>query len=182
MEIFVWGTGCGAGDLADRGLDPARIAAFIDSAPQCGRFLGRPVLRPEELAGREVDLILVASRQAASVAAQVAALGIPAEKLLFLRNNWELRDRNRSYGAAEGLLNADYLRALRRPQRAVRDPLWAEESVLDDRDLENDYVRVRTLEAICRRLGGVEGAAAELGVYRGGFARVINSLLPDRTL
>ena len=41
---------------------------------------------------------------------------------------------------------------------------------------------MRTLEAICRRLGAVEGAAAELGVYRGGFARCISALLPERTL
>jgi len=43
-------------------------------------------------------------------------------------------------------------------------------------------VRVRTLEALCRRLGAVEGAAAELGVYRGGFARCLSALLPERTL
>ena len=43
-------------------------------------------------------------------------------------------------------------------------------------------MRVRTLEAICRRLGPVGGAAAELGVYRGAFARCINALLPERTL
>ena len=38
------------------------------------------------------------------------------------------------------------------------------------------------MELLCRRLETVTGAAAELGVYRGFFARCINQLLPDRKL
>ena len=184
MDLYVWGTGCGAGELADCGLDVSLVTAFIDSAPAAESFLGRPVLRPEELRGRAVGFILVASRHAEEIAAQAAALGIEKEKLLFVRGNWQLADRNRDYTAAEGLLDADFLASLRAPQRVVRDPLWAEgkDGPLSDRDLENDYVRVRTLEALCRRLSSVPGAAAELGVYRGGFARCLNALLPERTL
>ena len=182
MNVYVWGTGCGAGDLLDRALEPSLVSAFIDSEPGSGSFLGRPVLRPEELHGRDVDLIVVASRHADEIAAQAAALGIGEDKLFFARNNWRLSDRNRAYAAAEGLLDADFLRALRKPPRAVRDPRRAEESPLSDRDLENDWVRVRTLEALCRRLSAVPGAAAELGVYRGGFARCLSALLPERTL
>ena len=48
MKVYVWGTGCGAGELIDRGLDPARITAFLDGEGRGGCFLGRPVLPPEE--------------------------------------------------------------------------------------------------------------------------------------
>jgi O-methyltransferase len=48
--------------------------------------------------------------------------------------------------------------------------------------LSNDYARLATLELLCRRLENVPGAAAELGVYKGFFARCINMLLPDRKL
>ena len=182
MKLYVWGTGCGAGDLLDSALDPALVTAFIESDSSSGSFLGRPVIRPEELKGREVDFIVVASRHAEEIAACAEALGIAKEKLFFARNNWRLYDRNTDYGSAEGLLETDFLNTLRAPQHAVRDPLWAEETVLDRKDLENDYVRVRTLEAICRRLSDVPGDSAELGVYRGAFARCINALLPERTL
>ena len=48
--------------------------------------------------------------------------------------------------------------------------------------MSGDYVRLASLELLCRRLAEVPGAAAELGVYRGFFARCINQLMPDRKL
>ena len=44
--------------------------------------------------------------------------------------------------------------------------------------------RAATLELMSREIMryGIEGACAELGVYRGDFARLINHYLPDRTL
>ena len=182
MELYVWGTGCGAGELMEQGIAPEQVRAFVDSFPMGERFLDRPVIRPEALAGRQVDLLLVASRHAEEIARQAAALGIGEEKLLFLKNNWQLRDRNRSYEQAEGLLDGAFLERLRRPQHPVRDPVWASGSPLEEKDLENDYVRLRSLEVLCRRLEGVPGAAAELGVYRGAFARCIALLLPERPL
>ena len=182
MKLYIWGTGCGAGDLADHGLDVSEVCAFLDSAPVSDCFLGRPVLRPEEVKNEDIDLILVASRHADDIAQKAAELGISADKLVFLKNNWQLTDRNRDYAAAEKILSADYLDRVRAPQHTVRDPLWVQDSPLTPRDLENDYVRMRTLEALCRELGDVPGAAAELGVYRGGFARCLNALLPERTL
>ena len=182
MKLYVWGTGCGAGDLIDRGLDPARIAAFLDGEGREGSFLGRPVLAPEALRGEDFDLILVASRHAKRIAKRAEELGFTGEKLLFLKNNWTVADRNSAYDKAAGLLPGELLEELRRPQHPVREPMWLEESPLSQRDLENDYVRLRTLEAICRRLARIPGAAAELGVYRGAFAACINALLPERTL
>ena len=182
MELYVWGTGCGAGELMEQGIAPEQVRAFVDSFPMAERFLDRPVIRPEALAGRSVDLLLVASRHTEEIARQAAALGIGEEKLLFLKNNWQLRDRNRSYEQAEDLLDSAFLARLRRPQHPVRDPVWAESSPLGEKELGNDYVRLRSLEALCRRLTGVPGAAAELGVYRGAFARCIALLLPERPL
>lgn len=182
MKLYIWGTGCGAGDLADQGLDLSQVCAFLDSAPVSDSFLGRPVLRPEAVKKEDIDLILVASRHVDEISHRASELGIAAEKLVFLKNNWVLYDRNRDYTGAEKVLDPAYLDSVRASQHIVRDPLWVSDSPLTSRDLENDYVRVRTLEALCRELDDVPGAAAELGVYRGGFARCLNALLPERTL
>jgi O-methyltransferase len=48
----------------------------------------------------------------------------------------------------------------------------------------DDYVRASTLELVSQEihLRNIPGACAELGVYRGEFARLINSLLMERKL
>ena len=172
MKIYVYGTGCGAGDLADAALPAERVEAFVDRVGG-GSFLGRPVLTLEELAGRELDLLIVASRGAEQVEQECQRLGIAPDKLLFL---------NRSYDTARAVLSDAYVDRLIGSEKLIRVPLWTETERIAGPGSDNDYVRLKTLEALCLRLGGVPGAAAELGVYRGGFARWINALLPERTL
>lgn len=43
MGIYVWGTGCGASELIERGQAPEKITAFVESKPDSAVFLGRPV-------------------------------------------------------------------------------------------------------------------------------------------
>ncbi len=182
MKIYVWGTGCGAAELVDGGLDREGIAAFVDSFPSGDSFLGRAVISPERLAQEEYDLVIVTSRQSWDIAEKCRQLSIDQDKLLFIKNNHYLGDMNCCYETAEKALGAGLVAGVKGGCRIVREPLWSTDSALSGGELENDYVRVKTLEAACRELGDVEGAAAELGVYRGGFARCINTLLPERKL
>lgn len=181
MAIYVWGTGCGASELIDQGLEPGRISAFIDSFPGGDRFLGRPVLLPEQLNAESCELLIVTTRHADAVAERCEKLGIPARKVLYLKNNQVLLDRNAECTAAR-LLDAELLARLLPKQHIVPRPARLADGILEDRELSNDYVRLATLELLCRRLERVPGAAAELGVYRGFFARCINRVLPDRRL
>ena len=94
MGIYVWGTGCGASELIEQGLELSRIAAFVDSFPNGEIFLGKPVFLPNQLKQADCDLLIVTTRHAGAVADTCAQLGIPPEKLLFLKNNHHLSDRN----------------------------------------------------------------------------------------
>jgi O-methyltransferase len=49
---------------------------------------------------------------------------------------------------------------------------------------ENDYIRASSLELIANEIydKNIEGVVAELGVYRGDFAKIINVAFPDRKL
>ena len=120
MTIYVWGTGCAAGDLIDAGLAVGQVTAFLDSEAQGGSFLGRPVLRPEAVDTDSEYLILVASRHVEEIARQAAACGIGESRLLFLRDNWALTDRNPDYGEAQKLLPPALLSSLQTPPRAIR--------------------------------------------------------------
>ena len=182
MGIYVWGTGCGASELIEQGLELSRIAAFVDSFPNGEIFLGKPVFLPNQLKQADCDLLIVTTRHAGAVADTCAQLGIPPEKLLFLKNNHHLSDRNDACTTAQTLLGNELLKKLLPKQRIVPTPASLADSNLPERDLSNDYVRLATLELLCRRLEGVPGAAAELGVYKGFFARCMNQLMPERTL
>lgn len=171
MEIYVYGTGCGAGELTRETLRPEQIAAFVESQPTRETFLGRPVIALAELAERSVDLLIVTAKDAPE-------LNLPAEKVLYLKNHLILQDRNRSYGAARLALGDAFVERLQRQEVPVRAPLW------DDggHAVSGDWVRYKTLEAICRKLNSVPGAMAELGVFRGEFAAAMNALQPERRL
>ena len=182
MGIYVWGTGCGASELIEQGFHLERISAFVDSYPSGETFLGKPVLLPKHLVLDDCELLIVTTRHTDAVAKRCEQLGIPESKLLFLKNNYELFDRNAACSIARTLLREELLKKLLPKQRIVPTPAQLAGSELPERELSNDYVRLATLELLCRRLEGVPGAAAELGVYRGFFARCINLLLPERKL
>ena len=181
MGIYVWGTGCGASELIEQGLALERIEAFVDSFPSGDTFLGKPVLLPRQLPVETCELLIVTTRHADAVAETCAALGIPGERLLFLKNNYKLWDRNQASHAGS-ILSQELLDRLLPKQHIVPTPAQLAETRLSERDLSNDYVRLAVLELLCRRLDTVPGAAAELGVYKGFFARCINQLLPERKL
>ena len=171
MEIYVYGTGCGAGELTRETLHPEQIAAFVESAPSRETFLGRPVISLAELAGKTVDLLIVTAKDA-------PVFDLPTETVLYLKNHLTLQDRNRSYDAAREVLGDAFVDRLQQQEVLVRAPLW------DDggHAVSGDWVRYKTLEAICRELNSVPGAMAELGVFRGEFAAAMNTLLPERRL
>ena len=170
MELYVYGTGCGAGELTREALPPEKIAAFVESQPTRETFLGRPVISVEEIAAQTVDLLIVTAKDA-------PAFPLPEEKVLYLKNHMALRDRNGSYDAARAALGGAFVDRLRRQEALVRAPLWDDGSFA----ASGDWVRLKTLEAICRELSAVPGAMAELGVFRGEFAAAMNALQPDRT-
>ena len=182
MGIYVWGTGCGASELLEQGFALERVEAFVDSFPMGENFLNKPVILPEQMDISACELLIITARHAEAIAQRCSQLGIPAEKCLFLKNNTTLLDRNEACSAAKEILGEDLLKKVIPRQRMVPTPAQLNPHNLPEKDLSNDYVRLATLELLCRRLEGVPGAAAELGVYRGFFARCINLLLPERKL
>ena len=180
MGIYVWGTGCGASELIAQGLTAAQIDLFVDSYPRTGQFLGKPVVRPETADWSRCALLIVTTRHTQDVARRCQELGVDAQRILYLKDSVCLADRNQTCTAAKEVLGQELLDRLLPRHRIIPAPPF--QSALAEADLAGDYVRLATLELLCRRLDTVPGAAAELGVYRGFFAGCINRLLPQRRL
>lgn len=75
---------------------------------------------------------------------------------------------------------------LKRQKVIVRDitGLGRERRVPLEFLIKNDYIRTSALELAAQEIyeAGVQGAAAELGVFTGDFAQYINQVFPDRKL
>lgn len=182
MGIYVWGTGCGASELVSSGLAAEKITAFIDNYPSGKTFLGKPVLLPKDFNVSDCELMIITARDCTTIRKHCLELGIAETKLFHLKNNWQLTDLNESCDSAISLLGEELYKKLSQKQLAVTVPTFLQNINFPEADLSNDYVRLATLGLLCRRISDLPGNIAELGVYKGGFARCLNFLMPERTL
>ena len=134
MGIYVWGTGCGASELLERGMALDRITAFVDSFPMGNTFLGKPVLKPEELDMCDITLLIITARHADAIADRCAELSIPGEKCLFLKNYATLMDRNNRCEIAGEILGEELLKSLIPRQRMVTTPRQLSAPLLPEQD------------------------------------------------
>ena len=84
MRIIVWGTGPHALEFAEL-CDPAiSVAAHVDLDPQKtgSQFLGRRVIRPEDMAGLDYDYLLITPFHWREPKELALNLGIPAAKIM----------------------------------------------------------------------------------------------------
>lgn len=180
MGIYLWGTGCGAAELVDKVLPESRIDGFVETVPRSAAFMGKPVYRPRELDIGRCSLMIVTTRHAQAVARTCREIGLPENRILYVKDSWVLEDRNRNCTVAESILGKEVLDQLLSQYRVIPVPGKLRKSQLPPEALAGDYVRLSTLELLCGQVSQVPGAAAELGVYRGFFAGCINRLLPER--
>lgn len=143
MGVYVWGTGCGASELIERGFSREDITAFVESNPDAAAFLGRPVLMPEQVPVSDCDLMIVTTRHVEEIAEQCAGLGIPAEWCLYLKDSVALCDRNdASRDAAYRVLGTELTEKLLQRYHVIPTPGQLRDS---ENEQESDYVRMATL-------------------------------------
>ena len=207
-KIMVWGLGRVTRILLRSGyLDEAEIIGFIDSDPSTFAYSGgRPTWTPERGLPHlpEVDYVLVpvsnpAARQ--SIYRQATELGYSDSKLLFVHNSIMRLELGKIHAQDDTALRDISPRFYEEQvQRAANREKgkhltfsceaddWDEKRIVgkgilpDDAHYVLDYERFRTFElsALEIQRRGVEGATAELGVYRGVFSRLIHAQMPDR--
>ena len=188
MNIYVWGTGRALGNLLDFHMSLDVITGFVDNDAAKLSHLGKPVIRPEGLLQRSYDAVVVACSAAAEIEAQCRELGIDSQKMIYCFNGVDFRDRNTDYALMERVLGAEYTQIIRSRYHLIPtveiEELDGKNQFRESGLYRDDYVRTKTLELITEeiRRNRIEGNLAELGVFRGEFAALLNSSLPDRKL
>ena len=183
MQIILFGAGSGLADILSILPNHIQIAGLCDNDPKKHgtTVLGHRVLAPDVLDASGYDFVVVTARAGDAIRTQLVQRGVPREKILLYYSNFdgELRQAvnqdmealNRHLGLGLHLLSLCTM------------PLWPDPHPELASDQE-DYCRMMTLRLAADRIvdQGVAGSIAELGVYQGELASVLNRLFADRKL
>lgn len=187
-KVYIWGTGIILERILNHWIALEEIVAFIDNDNTKITFMGKKVIRPEELP-LDYDAILVACMYTSDIRKQCIDLKINLERVIFLYNHVHMEDINLNYELLAKVLGDEYKEIVKNRYHLVRT--IAKEEVTPKNHLlkklpmyEEDYIRVKTLELVADEIKerNVPGVIAELGVFRGEFARCINATFPEREL
>ncbi len=182
MKIYIWGTGRLVGNVIGRYIDIDTIEGFIDNDKTKREYMGKKVIRPEQLVS--YDAVLIANLYREEITKQCRELDIDMEKVIFLYSNCVMEDVNKDYAFVEKILGKEYANIIKNRYHAIRG-VEAFDVPIDLRDekgyWESDYVRMQCFELAIKEIykRKLQGAVAEVGVFRGEFARYISKAFPN---
>lgn len=191
MNIYIWGTGFAARELLETELCNVDVTGFIDNHKQ--EIMGRMTISPKEALSADYDAVIVATGYAKEIHDQALQLGFDMSKFIFVYNNYLFEDMNQNYALISRIFAPDYINIIKNRYHVIRGMLQDEimPSIFRGGQngsryhgmYESDYNRLRTFEMVAAEINrnGIEGSVAELGVFKGEFARYINEAFPDRT-
>lgn len=188
MKIFVWGTGRLVGHILDVYIPLKEVYAFIDSNPTETTYLGKKVMTPCEIVNMEYDAILVANSFSQEIYKQCEDLKLDLSKVIFLFNNCRKEDLNQNYDFVETVVGEKYAKEIKQSIHLMNDvnlkSTYISDELLCMAYNEMDYVRVRSLMLVVDEIEKrkLDGAVAELGVFRGDFAQYLNVAFPSRKI
>lgn len=183
MRILIFGTGSGLNDLLSMLPKEVEIVGLCDNDPrkQEQTIAGYAVYHPDWIVKLDFDFVVVASRAGEAIRNQLLDMGQKRERILLFYSNFDSSLRR--------VINQD-VDALNRHLGLGLHPLslctmqLRRENNLDLQSSEDDFCRIMSLRLAAERIiqKNVVGAIAELGVYRGELAAILNRLFSNRTL
>lgn len=208
MKIFIWGTG----DVATRyftsgELNALDVVGFVETKKSKEVFCKKKVFSPEEVAQQEYDYILVClDYYGYAVYCTARENGIDVTKMYFSDNyKYIAGHKITEFPKSEICLNDNNnisnifpkfcslgndiklnrsIIAMSNGSDEIDDTSLLKTNRYNNPEYMSDYFRYRTFELMAKEIKrrGVEGDIAEVGVYRGRFARLINETFPDRKM
>jgi hypothetical protein len=102
-------------------------------------------------------------------------------KIILISSNIRITDYNKNYDFVNKILGADLAKAIKSQYSLLKKPVgWIDNNPLtqENNAVNRDIVRIKTLEMVAKEIKkrNIHGAVAELGVFRGELARLINQI------
>jgi O-methyltransferase len=183
IRILLFGTGSGLSDALSILPDNVVVVGLCDNDPRKHgkEILGYRVYAPEDLRELSFDFVGVTARSGDEIRKQLVALGVERDRILLFSSGFDPALRN-FVNRDMDALNRHLGIGLHRLSLCTMS-LWPR-TELDTAVSEDDFCRTMSLRLAAERIirKNVAGAIAELGVYRGELAAVLNRLFGDRTL
>lgn len=176
--VGIVGAGSGARDLLSILPSEVRVLGLGDNnAAAGGRVDGHAVLTVGELLAQNPDYVVIAARAVDELRLQIEALGFPSERTFAFYPSYSTH--------LAGIVNADIdalneKLGLQIPSAGIATMyLWSGTSAPGE-----DFVRRHSFRLVAERINqhAIPGAIAELGVYQGEQAALLNRLFPERRL
>lgn len=183
VKVALFGAGSGFADLLSMLPDYAQVVAVCDNDPgKHGQTLmGHRISGRDALSTADVDYIVITTRGGNAIRNQLVEQGIPREKILLFYPGYDEQLRRQANDDIE-VLNRQLGLGLH-PLALCTMQLWPNAHP-DLPPGQDDYCRTMSIRLASDRVNqqGIEGAIAELGVYRGELAAMLNQLFPSRKL
>jgi O-methyltransferase len=183
VKVVLFGAGSGFADLLSMLPDHVQVIAVCDNdASKHGQTVkGHTVSGRDSLASVDFDYIVITTRSGDAIRSQLVEQGIPREKILLFYPGFDEQLRRQANADLE-VLNRQLGLGLH-PLSLCTMQLWPDQHP-ELPSGQDDYVRMMSIRLAADRVNqqGIAGAVAELGVYRGELAAVLNQLFPQRRL
>lgn len=183
MKIYIYGTGSGAIRFYNSlNINRVKILGFLDSDKnkEGNKLYSYDILYPENIKYTDFDYIVIASEYI-EIFDFLIKLGFNQSKIIQVYKfadliNKEL-DKQKIISKISNRLYEKYV---------ITKRMFYEKDNYLEREFDEyfDYSRYKTLQLVANEIysNNIQGSVAEVGVYRGDFAKIINSCFKDRKL
>lgn len=193
-KLLIWGTGQLCWQIV-RDINEDEIVGYIDTYAKSCEFAGKQLYKPKDIKEIQYDAILVSTIFSKEIYEICKKENIELDRVIFCYGNVYSVDLNDNYEFVEQIVGTRLCEIIRNRYHMIReidvglDKKNNKEYSIDEfkntsKMYVSDYVRVKTFELLSEEIKkrSIKGETAELGVFRGDFAEIINAAFPNRTL
>jgi O-methyltransferase len=181
-NVILFGTGSGLKDILSILPERVNVVALCDNDEKKHGTLiyNYKVIAPKNIADYTFDYIVITTQATDVIKAQLKTLGVSDNKVLLINqgNNSTIQQ---SVNSNIQILNTEL--GFKIPEIGLSTMyLWP--NTLSNATSSGDYVRYMALQLVSEQINSrkLKGSVAELGVYRGDFSLVLNTLFSDKKL